>query len=185
MTSPSLRETSPVGRGVLRGLAMRLSPLGRAFALLGGAMALLSSGCDCRPVAPTNWTDLQIECNGQGDFGRNSRRSDQIVIESRQQFEDFLRRDCLRGQASINVPAVDFTRRVVIVDATFSPLEDGTCVGSRRVAQVDACVGGVQILYDDAPDPECAARLLTGAISIDREDAKVAFSTEPAPAATF
>ena len=81
---------------------------------------------------------------------------------------------------AIFAPGVDFTTRVVIVDGTWSPLGGGACVGKRSVASVDACVGGVQMLYDDTDDPDCTARLLTSAISIDRQDARAAFATVPA-----
>ncbi|MEW5855454.1 MAG: hypothetical protein AB2A00_42165 [Myxococcota bacterium] len=158
--------------------------MNRVNLLLLTTTAAVLGACDCRPVPPNRWSDLGIQCNGQSDFARNAQRSDQVVLETQQQFEDFLRRDCLRGQTSITVPRVDFGKRVVIIDGTFSPLEDGTCVKTRKVAQVDACVGGVQMLYDDTPDPECSAQLLTGSISIDRDEARSAFSAQsPAVAA--
>jgi hypothetical protein len=126
-------------------------------------------------VATADWTDLKLQCNGRSTLGHGD--GEQVVLETRQQWEDFLRWDCLRDEDRIIAPAVDFGERLVIVDAVLSPLPDGTCVGDRRVAQVDACVGGVQVLYDDTDDPTCGQRLLVGSISISRREARAAFLT--------
>ncbi len=142
-------------------------------AAVGLALAGMA-GCECRPVLRSHWRDLGVQCNARSDFASNG--SEQVILESDEAWENFLRRDCLRGETSIQVPVVDFSRQVVVVDVTQSPLEDGACVLSRKVAQVQACGDGLELLYDEVPDPDCTRRKLTGSVAVNREDARAAFS---------
>jgi hypothetical protein len=129
--------------------------------------------CDCQTVPNDRWKDLGIQCNGQSDFATSG--SDQVVLDTEDAYVNFLKRDCMRGAGTITAPAVDFGRQVVVVDVTFSPLPDGTCIAARTVSQVRACTEGVDLLYHDTPDPECARRPLTGAVAVDRDDVRAAF----------
>lgn len=143
--------------------------------LLTLGLCLLASACDCRPVVPFNWSDLRIQCNNSSDFAAQG--SDQVILDSEEDLERFLRFDCLPGEAFV-MPQVDWATRVVIIDVTRSPLANGSCVKDRTVGQVDACFGGIQILYNENVDPECATQQLTGSVSVRREDVRSAFMTE-------
>ncbi len=144
-------------------------------AVAGLLAVVFAAGCECRPVLRSHWQDLGLQCNAQSDFASNG--SDQVILESDEALENFIRRDCRRGEANLTMPVVDFSRQVVVVDVTQSPLEDGACVASRKVAQVQSCVGGVELLYDEVVDPDCTRRKLTGSVAVNREDVRGAFGT--------
>jgi hypothetical protein len=141
-------------------------------------MALTLAACDCRPLLRSHWVALDIHCNSQSDFASSG--ADQVILESRDALDNFLRRDCLRGETRIVRPDVDFSSHVVMVDVTQSPMADGTCLKGRQVADVQACVGGCAILYDDVTDPACGRRKLTGAVAVRREDVRAAWANQPA-----
>lgn len=134
-------------------------------------------GCDCRPVPPTDWQALDIHCNGNSDFASNG--SEQVMLDTQQTYEDFLRRDCLRGDLAPIIPDVDFSRDVVLIDVTLSPFDDGTCVQDRAVVEVDVCHDGLQVLYQDTTDPDCNRRRLTGAVAVRRTHVRAALAPQP------
>jgi hypothetical protein len=137
------------------------------FALGPVACAVLwCAACECRPVPPTDWRDFGVRCNTSSDLASGG--SDQFILDNQEDLDRFLRFDCLRGEDTLEVQQVDFSREVVVFDVQQTPLVDGTCVKDRRVAQVEVCDDGIQMLYDDQTDPECARGKVTGSAVVLR-----------------